>query len=154
MSYKNTLQEHNTKLQQAIDKANSLPDAGGGSGSYETCTLRFVRTDDTAYISDLFFMTLNEDGSLYPNAHYSPYSEFDGNEVVYQGVVTDIPIVCYLDGSAEGELVSMTNAKEVKGVGFEDGTDYTSQYLFFECTTPGGETVIVHKNASHWGGSI
>lgn len=147
MSYKSTLQEHNTKLQQAIDKANALPDAGG-SGSYETCTLRFVRPDETAFISELFFMTLNEDGSLCPNTHFSPYMEFDGNEVVYHGVVTDMPIACYLDGQEEASLVSMTNAKEVKGVAFEFGSENSNAYLFFECTTPGGETVIVHKNES------
>ena len=31
MSYKSTLQEHNILLQQAIDKANALPDAGSGA---------------------------------------------------------------------------------------------------------------------------
>lgn len=35
MTYKSTLQEHNTKLQQAIDKANGLPDAGGGVSDAE-----------------------------------------------------------------------------------------------------------------------
>lgn len=30
-NYKETLQEHNVKLQQAIDKAEALPNAGGGS---------------------------------------------------------------------------------------------------------------------------
>lgn len=37
MSYKSTLQEHNSKLQQAIDKANALPDRSGGSAAVETC---------------------------------------------------------------------------------------------------------------------
>lgn len=36
MSYKSTLQEHNILLQQAIDKANALPDAGGGGSGLPT----------------------------------------------------------------------------------------------------------------------
>lgn len=42
MSYKETLQQHNTDLQGLIDKANALPDAGSGGGggaSVETCTV-------------------------------------------------------------------------------------------------------------------
>lgn len=51
MSYKTTIQTHNAQLQenstllaQAIDKANALPDAGGGSGEIETCTVVFTST--------------------------------------------------------------------------------------------------------------
>ena len=41
MSYLETLQSHNTRLSTLVDKANSLPEAGGGSGgaSVETCTV-------------------------------------------------------------------------------------------------------------------
>lgn len=47
MSNKSTLQEHNTLLQQAIDKANALPNAGGGS-AVETCTVTFP--EHTGYL--------------------------------------------------------------------------------------------------------
>ena len=49
MSYKETLQQHNTDLQGLIDKANALPDAGGGSGggSVETCTVQIPASDTT-----------------------------------------------------------------------------------------------------------
>lgn len=39
MSNKLRLQTNNTALQGLIDKANALPDAGGGSGSVKTCTV-------------------------------------------------------------------------------------------------------------------
>jgi hypothetical protein len=42
MSNKIRLQTNNTNLQALIDKANTLPDAGGsGGGSVETCTVKF-----------------------------------------------------------------------------------------------------------------
>ena len=40
MSNKTRLQTNNTNLQELINKANALPDAGsGGGGSVETCTV-------------------------------------------------------------------------------------------------------------------
>lgn len=37
MTNKSRLQANNENLQSLIDKANQLPDAGGGGGSAETC---------------------------------------------------------------------------------------------------------------------
>lgn len=46
MSYNSRLQTNNTNLQALIEKANTLPDAGGGSeGSIETCDVTV--TDST-----------------------------------------------------------------------------------------------------------
>ena len=45
MAYLDTLTSHNTQLQGLIDKANALPDAGGGGGSLATCTVRFYFAD-------------------------------------------------------------------------------------------------------------
>lgn len=39
MSNKSRLQTNNTNLQELINKANALPDAGGGGGSVESCTI-------------------------------------------------------------------------------------------------------------------
>lgn len=40
MSYLETLNSHNTQIQNLINKANSLPEAGsGGGGSIDTCTV-------------------------------------------------------------------------------------------------------------------
>jgi hypothetical protein len=39
MSNKSRLQTNNENLQSLIDKANQLPDAGGGGGGIETCTV-------------------------------------------------------------------------------------------------------------------
>lgn len=39
MSYKEQLQTNNENLQVLIDKANSLPDAGGGDVEFETWIL-------------------------------------------------------------------------------------------------------------------
>lgn len=72
MSYKSTLQEHNTLLQHAIDKANDLPNAGsGGGGAVETCTLKLVgdyvesiHVHSPASISQVIYPTLNDAGSV------------------------------------------------------------------------------------------
>lgn len=45
MSNKTRLQTNNTNLQELINKAENLPDAGDGGGSVETCTIRFVGSD-------------------------------------------------------------------------------------------------------------
>lgn len=39
MSYLETLNSHNTQIQNLINKANELPEAGGGGGSIELCTV-------------------------------------------------------------------------------------------------------------------
>ena len=59
MSNKTTLQSHNTRLQNLINTANSLPDAGsGGSGGIELCTCtvdcpsKLVGLDDMIWYSD------------------------------------------------------------------------------------------------------
>ena len=59
MSNKSRLQTNNTNLQALINKANALPDAGGGSGggSVEMCTVTIkvnapVMNDYTVYSSN------------------------------------------------------------------------------------------------------
>lgn len=66
MSYKFTLQEHNTKLQQAIDKAKELPDASSGDSSdvIETCTLRFECEEEMTFVDSLYYPTINENGDV------------------------------------------------------------------------------------------
>ena len=132
MSYKSTLQEHNTLLQQAIDKANTLPDAensviaedlsaeleaqaqlialqtskineliteldgkasGGGSGSYETCTLEInAQSSDPGtycYIDSVVYPTLDEQGNvIYQVTYPGTYREIQ-NVVVGEVVLVD-----------------------------------------------------------------
>lgn len=50
MSNKSRLQTNNENLQSLIDKANQLPDAGGGSGGeIGTCTITIDHIDTPAY---------------------------------------------------------------------------------------------------------
>lgn len=66
MSNKSRLQTNNTNLQALIDKANALPDAGGGSGggSVETCAVGFVNSSET---------TCSVYGTYYENGAFSSY---------------------------------------------------------------------------------
>jgi 5-deoxy-D-glucuronate isomerase len=94
MSYKNTLQEHNILLQQAIDKANALPDAGsGGKPEQEKIVAEDITTNGahTFYPDDGYTMskvTVNvnvpdtpavvEELNVIENGEYTPGDGVDG----------------------------------------------------------------------------
>jgi hypothetical protein len=62
MSNKSRLQTNNTNLQALINKANALPDAGGGSGggSVETCNLSL--TPGTT--ATIVYNTIDDSGNI------------------------------------------------------------------------------------------
>lgn len=67
MSYKSTLQEHNTLLQEAINKANALPDAGssgGSGGDVSTCNVTLDSGDYGWMAFEGVFYTAYTDGTI------------------------------------------------------------------------------------------
>lgn len=111
MSYKSTLQEHNTLLQQAIDKANDLPDAGG-SGSVEMCTVTianaFTPKENTVGTEFFLWVLLRDlkDGESNIESLFDYYSAEDG-------FVATVPkkSFCFVGGvetyESEGRLPGM-----------------------------------------------
>ena len=57
MSYLETLNSHNTQIQNLINKANSLPEAGGsgGTGGAELCTVTITMIDMPPAGDELFY---------------------------------------------------------------------------------------------------
>lgn len=72
MSNKSRLQANNTNLQALIDKANALPNAGGGggsgsSGSVETCNLAITTSSSAgAFSLEVYFATPDPDNGIAP----------------------------------------------------------------------------------------
>lgn len=60
MSNKTRLQTNNTNLQALIDKANALPDAEGGSGGAETCTLNVLVAN--VFLQSTFCLLISSTG--------------------------------------------------------------------------------------------
>jgi len=95
MSNKTRLQTNNTNLQALIDKANALPDAGGGSGGggdLETCTLTLssmgVPTGDEIvyYIDD----TLTLQQSSFPAFRQSKSVIVMKNSIIFVEYASEI----------------------------------------------------------------
>lgn len=66
MSNKSRLQTNNTNLQALINKANALPEAGGGGGAgVETCTVNIkpMTTSTISYVNNGQIITENIDSS-------------------------------------------------------------------------------------------
>lgn len=63
MSYLETIQAHNIRLENAVDKANALQDVGGGSGggSIETCTVT-VRLKEEGRITSICYTQYQSSG--------------------------------------------------------------------------------------------
>lgn len=74
MSNKTRLQTNNTNLQALIDKANALPEAGGGSGggSLDTCTLRVLNSDGRFRVSTVAYESLQDGKRKMKLMHNSP----------------------------------------------------------------------------------
>lgn len=102
MSNLSRLEAVSSSLDTAINKANSLPDAGGGSGgggSVETCTVDLASAYDWD-MEQLLYSDGNEVVDFFPNDVYSRMSlTVVKNTLLYikTGGVVDIII----DGNAE-----------------------------------------------------
>lgn len=66
MSYKSDLQSNNTDLQSILDTINSLPEAGSGGGSVETCTVTITSNDGSASVLEaISYTTYSSDDTTY-----------------------------------------------------------------------------------------
>ena len=88
MSNKTRLQTNNTNLQALITKANTLPDAGGGSsgGSVETCTVKILNniTSLGHKIGGLGYSYLDDAGNI--SATYSGNNNTQ-TEIILENVI-------------------------------------------------------------------
>lgn len=88
MGYLETLQSHNTRLSTLVDKANSLPEAGGSGGgvSVETVTLTIVN-NSSAWVDVIYYVFVdNTPMSLYGSA-------LDEDTVVFENVISGSKLV-------------------------------------------------------------
>ena len=98
MSNKTTLQsnnallsQNNTDLQALINTANALPEAGGGGGSVETCTVKIACTGDSALYCT--YTKYTEDGGLQFIAEV-PTGVYETVDGIYADFFTLENIVC------------------------------------------------------------
>jgi hypothetical protein len=106
MSNKTTIQSHNTRLQNLIDTANSLPDAGSGGGAVETCTVTIEFLDNLQAINtyDLGF-TVYENDKIVTKTVHEATTQIDStnNKALFdlENVVCGSAIVIYGDPSSD-----------------------------------------------------
>ena len=85
MSYLETLNSHNTQIQNLISKANSLPDAGssGGVGGIDTCTVIINVYSETNWS---YSCTAYENGQFVPKS-CNFFNGVGGNTLTLTNVV-------------------------------------------------------------------
>ena len=99
MAYLDTLTSHNKQLQGLIDKANALPDAGGGGGSLATCTVTIVNNAENPMVGMgqpieylyLYATVLNNAGNMEPFYYYQEQL----GEVTIPNVICGSALVVY-----------------------------------------------------------
>ena len=101
MSNKSRLQTNNTNLQALINKANALPDAGGGGGSdgnfsSYTVTVDASVVNSTLGLNVLYVAYTKSDGSYYEDAlcitgiYTQTYNDVSGTLVLYDGIMANM----------------------------------------------------------------
>lgn len=118
MSNLETIQVHNVRLQNAVNKANALPDAGGGSGGDGSRTQSvFTVTDKGMYEPEV------NEYELYSNN----LDTDNANCIVVYGVTettgeTNIILVCLKFEPSDAWEVSATRAGEMNSIAIFKGT--------------------------------
>ena len=124
MSNKLRLQANNTNLQELINKANALPDAGGssGGGRVETCTVTLNVVGSLNV--DISFICLEPDGCLGINQRAIVGTPW-GSTTIVENVVQkhNIPIIGdYVITSIESEDNSSYYDRATIYIGTSDTT--------------------------------
>ena len=93
MSNKTRLQTNNNNLDVCIAKANSLPNAGGGS--IETCTVKITFDQSLSSVIHFAYSSIDEEGKIYSTVLYNPN---------YVGSIQSLVVPCgsliYINASA------------------------------------------------------
>lgn len=109
MSNKSRLQTNNTNLQELINKAENLPDAGSGSsgGGIETCTVHLTGLTGSTYNGDVRYMTM-QDGKPIMKSKFIGGSDYTLENVLSNSYVAlwylskgDLINVYFSNGSAK-----------------------------------------------------
>ena len=118
MSNLETIQAHNVRLQNAVNKANALPDAGGGSGGDGSRTQSvFTVTDKGMY----------EPGTNKYELYSSNLDTNNANCIIVYGVTettgeTNILLVCLKFEPSGAWQVSATRVGEMNSMAIFEGT--------------------------------
>lgn len=106
MSYNTELQSNNAELQEILDAVNDLPDAGGGGGGVETCTIILRPDSDAALYIYGYTHTLN-DGSI--SASLIDYGTGVSNtEITLNNVVCGSLVMLAWDGISRNISTSIS----------------------------------------------
>jgi hypothetical protein len=126
MSNKLRLQTNNTNLQELINKANALPDAGGGSGggSVETCNL----TVRCGALATIIYNTVDDSGKITSSYMNAPVA----NGIV--GVCGTAVTIIYNNMATGNFLHMLSNAELVT---------QTTYSITFKLTAGANETAAI-----------
>ena len=126
MSNKSRLQTNNTNLQELINKAENLPDAGGSGGSIETCTVYLTGLageELNQYNGDVNYMALQDGKPV------QKYLSVWGSDCTLYNVLSDSFI--FLGYSSEEASFEVSFSNGFAEVGMWNGVGILSLY---DCT--------------------
>jgi hypothetical protein len=136
MSYKNTLQEHNILLQQAIDKANALPDAAiDTSDEFVALLENTLETLDNSVITSIRDRACHSATKLVTvnlpavtNIGMYAFMSCTGLKTVNCPLATSISVQCFYD-CKKLERVDFGKAKTISTLALNNATSLTELIL-------------------------
>lgn len=134
MSNKTTLQSHNTRIQELINVANSLPDAGnGGSSDSSSLKIGYV-TVRSASGANLYSLAIDD---VLSSVTLSSITSANVSGSIYQNLLNVlVPSYIFVTGTNAGRV---TTARDCTATVLTSGSDYTIIQVT-EATDSGGSS--------------